>query len=261
MNLELPPGPVDVMTLHDVVAWKFPDESVPVRAAAEEARRAAAVICVSHFTAAEAVDLLGIVQPHVVHNGVDERYFDAEPATTATLESLGITGPYLLHAGGAAQRKNLEGLALAWTKIHSARPDLTIVLSGPEHQRRSSLFGGLPNVRLLGRVADSLIPGLIAAASAVVVPSLYEGFGLPALEGMAAGVPVVAARTSALPEVVGDGAVLVDPTPDDIAQGVLWALSGDAAINHMVARGRIRAGELTWEHSAAGHAAVWASVT
>lgn len=261
MNLELPPAPgVDVITLHDVVAWKFADESAPVRAAAEEARRADAVICVSEFTASEAVDLLGIADPIVVHNGVDERFFDPAPADHRTLAALGVTGPYVLAAGGASARKNLAGLAAAWPKVHSVRPDLTLVLSGPEHPSRTVLFQGAAGAALVGRVPDDLIPGLIAAAGAVVVPSLYEGFGLPALEGMAAGVPVVAARTSSLPEVVGNGGILVEPTPDEIAQGILSAVEGGRDIEQMVEVGRLRARQFTWDRSAAGHARVWVSL-
>ncbi|MEA5153887.1 glycosyltransferase [Raineyella sp.] len=261
MNLELPPAPgADVITLHDVVSWRFPDESAPVAAAAEEARRADAVICVSRFSAQEAVDLLGIADPYVVHNGVDDRFFRAEPLGHDRLTELGVTGPYVLTAGGASRRKNLDGLAAAWPKVHSSRPDLTLVLSGPEHPRRTELFGGMPGVRLVGRVPDTTVPGLIAAAAAVVVPSRYEGFGLPALEGMAAGVPVVAARTSSLPEVVGDGGILVEPTPDELAEGIIFATSGDAALGPIVDSGRRRARRFTWETSAAGHARVWATV-
>lgn len=260
-NLELPPSPYrDVVTIHDVVAWLFPDESAPVPAAAEEARRAAAVICVSAFSAAEAVDLLGISDPHVVHNGVDPRYFAAEPMHGDELRALGVEGPYVLTAGGVSRRKNLEGLAEAWPRIRAARPDLTLVLAGPEHPKRTALFGSLDGVRLIGRVGDDKITGLYAAAAAVVVPSLHEGFGLPALEGMAAGVPVVASRRSALPEVVGDGGVLVDPTPEGLAEGVLFAVSRDPEVARLAARGRERAADFTWERSAAGHAAVWASV-
>lgn len=261
MNLELPPAPhADVVTLHDTVAWRYSDESSPVRAAAEEIRRAAAVVCVSRFTAEEATALLGVENPRVVHNGVDNRFFDAVPLSPQELRALGITTPYVLAAGGATARKNLEGLAGAWPRIHSARPDLELVLSGPEHPRRTALFRGLPGVRLTGRLPSAQLPGLIAAAEVVVVPSLYEGFGLPALEAMAARTPVVVANTSALPEVVGDTGTLVDPSPDGIAQGVLHAASGDASVADGVRRARERAAGFTWERSAAGHAAVWASV-
>lgn len=260
-NLELPPGPhIDVITLHDVVSWRFPDESPPVPAAAEEARRAAAVICVSAFSASEAVELLGVRDPHVVHNGVDPRFFSSQALGDDELAAMGVQGPYVLTAGGVTRRKNLEGLALAWPLVRAARPDLTLVLAGPDHPKRTHLFAGLPGVRLVGRVTDDELTGLYASASAVVVPSLHEGFGLPALEGMAAGVPVVAARTSALPEVVGDGGVLVEPTTEGLVEGILFAVSGDSEITQVARRGRERAREFTWEKSAAGHAAVWASL-
>ncbi|UUZ44044.1 glycosyltransferase [Janibacter limosus] len=100
MSLEMPPAPGrDVVTLHDVVAWKFPDESAPVAAATEELRRAAAIICVSAFSAGEAVDLLGVDSPHVVHNGVDERFFDAAPASSDALAGLGVSGSFVLTTG------------------------------------------------------------------------------------------------------------------------------------------------------------------
>ncbi|GAB3630737.1 hypothetical protein GCM10027421_00900 [Microbacterium shaanxiense] len=261
MALELPPSPhADVVTLHDVVAWRFPDESRPVAAAGEELRRSAAVICVSAFTAAEAQELLGISEPHVVPNGVDSRYFDAAPLAPALLHGLGLDGPYVLHAGGAARRKNLRALAAAWPLIHRERPDLRLALAGPAHPERTALFDGRPGAHLLGRLPDELMPGLVAAASAVVVPSSYEGFGLPVLEAMAAGVPVVAANTSSLPEVAGGHAILTEPDAAAIAAGVIDATSGDGAIARMVADARSHAAEYTWERSAAGHARVWNAV-
>lgn len=261
MNLELPPAPgADVITLHDVVAWKFGDESAPVDAAAAEARRAAAVICVSAFTASEAVDLLGIENPYVVPNGVDERYFDALPLPAVVLAGMGIAGPFVLSGGGASERKNLAGLAEAWPLVRRVRPDLSLVLSGPEHPRRTALFAGLSGVHLVGNLDLALVPGLMAAAEAVVVPSRYEGFGLPALEAMAVGVPVVAAATSSLPEVVGDAGLLVDPDAQGLADGILQATSGDPEVGMLVARGRARAAEFTWQRSVAGHAKVWRSV-
>ncbi len=261
MNLELPPHPhADVVTLHDVISWRFPDETRPVRAAAEELRRAAAVICVSEFTAGEAVELLGIEPPHVIPNGVDETFLDAEPLAHEALQGLGLRRPYVLTSGGASRRKNLTALAEAWPRIRQDRPDLDLALTGPEHPRRTELFADLPGVHLLGRVDDALMPGLMAAAEAVVVPSLYEGFGLPALEAMAVGTPVVAARTSSLPEVVGDGGTLVEPTPDRLVEGILHATSGATDIVEAARRGRLRAAGFTWERSVAAHAKVWASL-
>lgn len=261
MTLELPPSPhADVATLHDVVAWRFPDESGPVHAAAEELRRSAAVICVSAFTAAEAHALLGIRDAHVVPNGVDPRYFDAAPLAPPLLQELGLDGPFVLHAGGAARRKNLHALADAWPLIHRERPELRLALAGPEHPERTALFDGQPGVRLLGRLSDERMPGLVAAAAVVVVPSLYEGFGLPVLEAMAANVPVVAANTSSLPEVAGGHAILTEPDAAAIAAGIIDATAGGSALRSMIIDGRAHAAQYTWERSAAAHARIWNAV-
>ncbi|GAA3930567.1 glycosyltransferase family 1 protein [Microbacterium soli] len=261
MGLELPPSPrADVVTLHDVVAWRFADESSPVPAAAEELRRAAAVICVSEFSALEAVEVLGIPHPHVVHNGVDARYFDAPPMDDDARRALNLPGPYVLHAGGAAERKNLAALAAAWPRVRSERPGLTLALAGPPHPRRTALFDGMPGVVLLGRLPDEAMPGLVAAASAVVVPSLYEGFGLPVLEAMAANVPAVVANTSSLPEVAGGHAILVDPDAAALAGGLIDATSADSALAGMVRGARTHADGFTWERSALGHARIWESL-
>ncbi|WP_353827031.1 glycosyltransferase family 4 protein [Agromyces sp. SYSU T0242] len=260
MALELPPAPGrDVITVHDVVAWRFPDESAPVPAAIDEARSAAAVICVSEFSAREAVELLGIREPHVVHNGVDARFFDAAPLDAASLRAHGLPHRYVLHAGGATRRKNLEALAEAWPVVRRQRPGLELVLAGPTHPRRTALFEGMPGTRMVGRLPDEVMPGLVAGAELVVVPSLYEGFGLPALEAMAANVPVVAAATSSLPEVVGDAGILVEPTAAGIAAGILDA-TGSSRPDALVAAGRARAGEFTWARCAEAHARVWASL-
>ncbi len=261
MGLSLPPARVpEIVTVHDTVAWRFPDEGTPEPFAAAEVHRARAVVSVSRFAADDVAERLGLDHVHAIPNGVDPRFFDAAPLDPGTLATLGVTGRYVLHAGGSTQRKNLEGLAAAWPAVRSAHPDVTLVLSGPPSQRRDRLFGALPGAVRVGRVPDELVPGLVAGAAAVVVPSLYEGFGLPALEAMAAGVPLVAANRSSLPEVCGDAATLVEPDGPAIADGLVHALSGSSQVAAAVARGRERASGFTWDASAAAHAAVWRSV-
>jgi glycosyltransferase involved in cell wall biosynthesis len=262
MSLELPPATHghDVVTLHDVISWKYADESAPVKAAAEEMRRSAAVVCGSRYTAQEAVSLLGISEPEVVPYGVDERFFDAPALTREELLQLGIEAPYVLASGGSSARKNLRALAAAWRTVARAHPNASLVLSGPESPARTELFRGLPRVHLVGRLPDGTVPGLMAAASVVVVPSLEEGFGLPALEGMAVGTTVVAADTSSLTEVVADGGFLVAPTEDGVASGLVHALSDDPEVEVVRRRGAERARRFTWSRCAQGHAQVWRRV-
>lgn len=258
MGLELPPAPHEVVTLHDVAAWQFPDESAPVRSAPAELRRAAAVICVSQHTAAQAAEMFGLTNTVVIPNGVDERFLRGAVGDAELLRRLDVAQPYVLCAGGASGRKNLPALAEAWPLVHRARPEFTLVMSGPAHPTRTQLFGQLPGVRLVGRIPGEDVPALMAGAAAMVVPSLYEGFGLPALEAMAVGTPLVASNRSSLPEVVGDAGLLVEPTAEALADGTLRALALSPEIEAMVARGRLRAQQYTWQRCVEAHARVWA---
>lgn len=258
MDLRLPPAPrPEVLTVHDIVPFRFPDEGRMPSDAVITARRAAVVICPSQFAADEVASGLGVASPVAIHNGVDDRFFGASPLPEAELEARGIRPPFVVHAGGCTERKNLAGLADAWPRVRSARPDATLVLIGPEDDRRNRLFDPLAGTVRLGRVDDATVQGLMAASAAVVVPSTYEGFGLPALEAMAVGVPVVAAARSSLPEVCGDAAYLVEPDGPDLAEGVVAALEGGPDTRSMIERGRVRAKSFTWEASVAAHAAVW----
>lgn len=260
MELGIPPAADEILTMHDVVAWRFPDEGSPPSSARAELREAAAIVCVSQHTADDVAEMFGVERLHVAHLGVDERFRQPPPLSASELERLGITGPFVLHAGGSTERKNLAGLGQAWDLVQDAIPQVQLVLAGPEHERRNAIFGGLPRTVRTGRLPDEVVPRLLASATAVVVPSLYEGFGLPVLEAMAAGVPVVAARTSSLPEVAGGAALLVEPTGPAIAEGLRYVVGADFDRDGAIRAGLARAGEFTWQRCLAAHAAVWRSV-
>lgn len=258
MDLILPPPPgPDIVTLHDMVAWDFSDESTPVRAAVAELQRADAVVCVSDFTARTAQERMGLINTVVVPNGVSTHFFNAQPLRQGELSPISLSPPYILYAGGSARRKNLPALAEAWRMVSPSNPTWTLALSGPVNETRERLFSGIPRVVHLGRLRDEMMPRVMAGAGAAVVPSLYEGFGLPALEAMAAGVPVVASNRSSLPEVVADCGTLVEPTPMGLAEGLEHVMSAPPEVRRQVSRGVKRARSFTWERSAASHAEVW----
>ncbi|MHB1845942.1 MAG: glycosyltransferase family 4 protein [Deltaproteobacteria bacterium] len=261
LDLRIPPTPgKDIVTVHDLASLHFDDEGEVPRDSAASCERSLAVICPSEFSANEIAARFHIAKPFVVSNGVDADFFSATPLIESKRAELGIAGPYVLHAGGCSTRKNLAGLAAAWPLVRSAHPDASLVLVGPSDARRDVLFGPLPGVIRLGRVARELVIALFGGAGVVVVPSLYEGFGLPVVEAMAAGVPVVAAHRASLPEVCGDGALLVEPSGSGLADGIVAALDGGPSIDTLVERGRRRAVKFTWQASAEAHANIWRAV-
>ena len=144
--------------------------------------------------------------------------------------------------------------------MYAAQPDLTLLLTGPVNDRRTTLFAGLPGVRLAGKVADDILPSVIALAVALVVPSTYEGFGLPALEAMAAGTPVVASRCASLPEVVGDAGLLVEPVGEAIGQALLEVVTDRSLADGLKAKGLQRSASYTWERTAAAYLDVYREV-
>jgi glycosyltransferase involved in cell wall biosynthesis len=261
LDLRVPPAAGrEVLTIHDLAPLRFPDEGVLPRWSEAGARRAAAVIAPSEFSADELRQRLGVRRVHVVPYGVSPPYGDAPALDDGELEALGVRPPFVLHAGGASQRKNLDALAGAWSQVAADVPDHSLVLSGPPHPNRTTLFSGLPRTALLGRVPTPVVAGLMARAEAVVVPSRYEGFGLPVLEAMRCGTPVVAARAGSLPEVCGDAAVLVEPDADGIAAGLAELLADEGLRLRLVERGREWSAAFTWDRVAEAHLDVYRQV-
>jgi alpha-1,3-rhamnosyl/mannosyltransferase len=193
----------------------------------------------------------------VIPYGVSDDYQTSTPATSELLASHGIDRPFVVHAAGATQRKNLAGLASAWRQISSRGDDVQLVLCGPPDDRRDRAFDGLANVVKTGRLEAGTVAALMRRAAAVVVPSTYEGFGLPALEGMVCGAPVIAARRGALPEVCGDAALLTEPHGEAIAEALLEVLEDTQLAARLRELGPARAATFSWQRAAEEHLRVY----
>jgi glycosyltransferase involved in cell wall biosynthesis len=208
------------------------------------------------FASTELEELLGISGAVVIPHGLSA-HCSSLPATDSELRMYGITGPFILHAAGATERKNLSGLAGAWRVIATRHSDLTLVLCGMPDSRRDRLFARAARVVKTGHLKPASIAGLMRRATAVVVPSTYEGFGLPALEGMACGAPVIAANRGALPEVCLEAALLVEPDEDSIADGIERVLSDQSFASELRTRGPLRAATFDWGRAAEAHLRVY----
>jgi glycosyltransferase involved in cell wall biosynthesis len=262
-ELLIPAARHEVVTVHDLAPLRFDDEgrgNVPPHGPGS-VRHAAAVICPSAFSASEVEALFGAQTVEVIHNGVDDAIFRLGPATVDVHRRVrvehGLPARFVLHSGGATTRKNLAALAQAWTSVHTRVPDAVLVLCGTPHPRRNELFASLPAVRLMGHINRDVQIDLMRAATVAVVPSIYEGFGLPAVEAMAAGTAVVAARRASLPEICGSAAVLCEPDPVGLATALTAVLEDNELRARMEVAGLAHSAQFTWDRSARRHAEVF----
>ena len=246
-----------MLTIHDVAPLMFPDEGSWPRHATAAARRAAAVIVPSHASARDIKSHLGLLNLHVIPNGVDPACYDTAPLSLEERRQLSLVGPHVVYAGGSSRRKNLAALAEAWRRVGETT-GIELLVCGPDSSEKQRLFSGLPRCRVLGRVERGKLLRLMRSSVALVVPSTYEGFGLPVLEAMAVGTLVVAARAPAIPEIAGDAAILVDPTARGLANGIEAAITCDRRTR--IAAGRRWAARFTWTESARRHVEVYAAV-
>lgn len=245
-------GPPAVTTILDVQHEELPQFfSRPERAYRKvvygrTARRSRLVIAISEQAKATIVDRLG-VEPdrvRVIHLGIDHERFRPGLAPSDR-------DPFLLYPANRWPHKNHQGLFAAFALLQRERPELRLVLTGSGHEGKMLP----PGVESRGRVSPEELVQLYQRATAVVFPSLHEGFGQPTLEAMACGCPVACSNASALPEVVGGAARLFDPAnPDEIAAAVVDVL---ANAETWTRRGLARAARFTWDECARRHEEVY----
>ncbi|QNF93452.1 glycosyltransferase [Janibacter sp. YB324] len=261
-DLRVPParGP-HVLTMHDLPPMRFPDEGRLPAWCTEPLPSDVEVICPSDFAASEVTELVGARRVTVIPYGVRPSFRQPAPSSPEDQRALGVSRPFFVHAAGVTRRKNLEGLAEAWAIAAPELPDHELVLLGPPHGRREELFGHLPRVVLAGKVDLDAVGKVMAAAEAVVVPSTYEGFGLPTLEGMAVGTPVVAVDRGATPEVARGNALMTEPDGPSIAEALLAVGRHEIDRDDLVRRGLARAATFAWDTAARAHLDVYRKVT
>lgn len=231
-------------------------------------RNAAAVVAVSEHTRKDVIETYGIAPEKVAvaHPGVGAAFVPQDEAAIRKVrETHGLQRPFFLFLGVIEPRKNVGGLIAAFERT---RADADLVIAGGRGWLCDDVFAAAARspkkdrIRFLGHVDEAEKPALYGAASAFVYPSFYEGFGIPPLEAMAVGTPVIASRNSSLGEVVGDAGMLVNPeSPADIADTMDAMLEDAPLAEEFRRRGLTRAAEFTWDRTAAALESVFANIS
>jgi glycosyltransferase involved in cell wall biosynthesis len=273
-----------VVTVHDIVpflvrsdreqsTFRHPLDVLFDRLAMSGLKRADALICVSHFTKETVVQELGCSpeKVFVVHEGVAHDVFRPCSVPDAFCERYLVDRRcrYILYVGSENPRKNLPRLVRAFGSVHEELPEARLIKIGSpeylpqaEHLRRQVQRMGLADfVLFYEHVPDDDLALFYNLADLFVFPSLYEGFGLPPLEAMACGTPVVCSNAASLPEVAGDAAIMVDPHDGySLAQAMLRVLTDADLRQKMRHKGLARARMFTWERTARETLAVYREV-
>ena len=238
-------------TIYDLTCRLMPELHTAANIRADESlsknilQKADGLIAISENTRADAIRLLDLdpERVQVIYPGVPEVYFGAQPTPAER--------PYVLYVGTVEPRKNVDTLLDAWQGFR-LRHDFDLVIVGSSGwgsaKTMTRLLSRPQGVRYLGYVPEDELPGLTAGATAFLYPSLYEGFGFPVAQAMAAGVPVITSNTSCLPEVAGEGALLVDPrSPAEIQAALEKLLTSQTLRDQLRTAGIARAQQYRWD--------------
>jgi len=253
-------------TLHDLTTWTMPEMHTRGNIAADQAfaenivSKADRLIAVSEHTRQDAIEVLRIPSDRidVIHHGVPDGYFQATPQEAeAVAGKFRLERPYILFCATIEPRKNLETLLDAYALLApSLRETFDLVVAGmagwASQATVERVKGSGNGVRYLGYVAESDMPGLTRGATVFVYPSLYEGFGLPLAQAMAAGVPAITSAVSSMPEIAGDGALLIDPkSSEELRAAITHLLLSPSVRESLAAKAKRQAERYRWEDCAA----------
>ncbi|HEY3111755.1 MAG TPA: glycosyltransferase family 1 protein [Chloroflexota bacterium] len=269
-----------VVTVHDILPYtlrhdptlgtiRHPLDLLFYRLALRGLARADLVLADSAYTAAELDRAVGLGdgRVRVVPLGVDGRRFHPDRPTDELRAGYGLVEGerYVIYVGSEDPRKNLPALWRAFARVLTRHPEVRLLKVGTAHHQaeRARLeelgrqLGIAAAVRFLGQVSDEALRSLYGLAAVCVVPSLYEGFGLPVLEAMACGAPVVCSNRTSLPEVAADAALVVEPEPESLAAAIARILADPAGQDELRQRGLRRAAAYTWRRTAEQTAAAY----
>jgi glycosyltransferase involved in cell wall biosynthesis len=258
-----------ILTVHDMSFFAYPKETrlrtklllkIYIKMSC---KRADKIVTVSEFSKKEIIKYLNISPDkiHVVPNGVNtEKYFPIKnnDSIKSVKEKYSINNKYFLYLGTLEPRKNIVRLLEAYKKLKTSEDIPDLILAGKKGWLYRDIFECIHRLKLeksviyIGYLSDDDIVPIICGAIAFLFPSLYEGFGMPPLEAMACGTPVLTSNVSSLPEIVGDAALLVDPqNVDDIYEKLKMLVSNDDLRNKLIRRGLERASIFSWDNAAA----------
>lgn len=255
-----------VVTVYDLAALHSPELALvgEVRRVNTVVRRSVVqsdrVLAISQTTARDVQRFFGVPPERVTVTplAADARFRPIPNATAHVAERFSLQEPYLLFVGTPYPRKNLEGVLRAMALLGAVGEGVVLAVASrkeevaPGIRQRAAELGIGHRVRFLGSVPDEDLPALYSAAQMLVHPAFHEGFCLPLLEAMACGTPVVTSNTSALPEVAGDAALLVDPSrPEAIAAAIRQLLTDRSLRESLVRRGKERVSQFSWRRTAA----------
>ena len=257
-----------LLTVHDLSFVRVPESASPSLKSyldvvvPRSVHLSTHVLADSYATKEDLVDLYSVAESKitVLLSGVDARFFDAisSGSLMTTRSKYKIeTFPYIFCVGTVQPRKNYTRLIQSLAQLHTQGIDIHLVIAGGKGWLENPIYKTITDthmedfVHFIGFVDDSDLPALYRNATCVAFPSLYEGFGLPILEGMASGVPVLTSNISSLPEVAGDAAIMVDPYDlDAITDGLQRLILDSGLRNTLIQKGLVRARQFTWEKSA-----------